>query len=172
MDESIQNDLLSGRPRAKPRRVTVENRKLFKSALFQMEAEGPPLKNRQLAAIARVVQEITGMPVAESSLRALIEDAGLTPPPVGPARVKRDPVSPADEGQAKLDALREEIATVQAVVSDVKDQLGKAFLLWKDLRTHMLAVSTTAVELQNSLLRAESLAQRIDAPAATSGAPS
>lgn len=125
MDESIQNDLLSGRQRAKPRRVTAENRKLFKAALSQLDAEGPPLKDRQLASIARSVKAITGVPVAETSLRELIADAGLTPPPIGLARVKRDPVSPNDEGQAKLDALRAEIATVQAVVADVKDQLAK-----------------------------------------------
>lgn len=172
MDESIQNDLLSGRQRAKPRRVTAENRKLFKAALSQLDAEGPPLKDRQLASIARSVKAITGVPVAETSLRELIADAGLTPPPIGLARVKRDPVSPNDEGQAKLDALRAEIATVQAVVADVKDQLGKAFLLWQHLRTHMLAVSTTAVELQNSLMRAEELARTIDVHPPIGRAPS
>lgn len=172
MDESIQRELLQGRTRAKARRVTAENRKLFKAALMQLEQEGPPLKHLPLVAIAKSVQAICGVPVAESSLRALIEDAGLTPPPIGPARVKRDPVSPNDEGQAKLDALRAEIATVQAVVADVKDQLGKAFLLWQHLRTHMLAVSTTAVELQNSLMRAEELARTIDVHPPIGRAPS
>jgi hypothetical protein len=48
MDESIQRELLQGRTRAKARRVTAENRKLFKAALMQLEQEGPPLKHLPL----------------------------------------------------------------------------------------------------------------------------
>jgi hypothetical protein len=178
MDESIQRELLQGRTRAKARRVTAENRKLFKAALMQLEQEGPPLKHLPLVAIAKSVQAICGVPVAESSLRALIEDAGLTPPPIGPARVKRDPVNKPIEDADQLEdvriqilASRRELERVRAVLLEAMEQVGQAAEVWKILRNHMVSVSTTAAELQRTLQKAESLTDQVTPTQALDKAP-
>jgi len=171
MDESIQSSLLTPPVRG-PRRLNSTTRPKVRAALTQVEADGKLLREMRVSAIARMVREMTGVDVADDSIRPAIIEAGLVPPPLGKARTKKATATGADVHagyeelrdlgrlRLKIEEAKLELSNIRAALAHARDEMHTTGAFWADIKSHIRSAAAGIAKVNDGFERVDAIVKQ------------